>query len=59
MPNPGLAAGQNSSPIQTPDLLPFRKLVQQLLPMNRIRELYQRAQQPVNCSLLENVLTIN
>ena len=56
MPNPGLLAGQNSPPIQTPDLFPFRGLVQRLLPMNRIRELYQRAQQPVNRSLLENVL---
>jgi putative hemolysin len=57
MPNPALLAGQNSPPIQAPDLFPFRGLVQRLLPMNRIRELYQRAQQPVNRSLLENVLT--
>ena len=28
-----------------------------VLPMNRIRELYQRAQQPVNRSLLENILS--
>jgi putative hemolysin len=57
MPNPALLAGQNSPPIQAPDLFPFRGFVQRLLPMNRIRELYQRAQQPVNRSLLENVLT--
>src|SRR5882724_8732666 len=57
MPNTGLLAGQNSPPIQSPDLFPFSGLVQRFLPMNRIRELYQRAQQPVNCSLLENVLT--
>jgi putative hemolysin len=57
MPNPALLTGQSSSPIQAPDLFPFRGLVQKLLPMNRIRELYQRAQQPVNRSLLENVLS--
>jgi len=57
MPNPGLLAGQNSPPIQAPDLFPFRGLVEKFLPMNRIRELYQRAQQPINRSLLENVLT--
>jgi|SRR5947207_561182 len=57
MPNPALIADQNSSPIQAPDLFPFRGLVQRFLPMNRIRELYQRAQQPVNRSLLENVLS--
>ena len=57
MPNPGLLAGQSSSPVQAPDLFPFRRLVQKLLPMNRIRDLYQRAQQPVNRSLLDNVLT--
>ena len=56
MPNPGLLAGQNSPPIQAPDLFPFRGLVEKFLPMNRIRELYQRAQQPVHRSLLENVL---
>lgn len=57
MPNPGLLTGQNSPPIQAPDLFPFRGLVQRLLPMHRIQELYRRAQQPVNRSLLENVLT--
>jgi putative hemolysin len=57
MANSGLLAGQTGSPVQTPDLFPFRGLVQRFLPMQRIRELYQRAQQPVNRSLLENVLT--
>ena len=57
MPNPGLLAGQSSSPIQPPDHFPFRGLVQKLLPMNRIWELYLRSQQPVNRSLLENLLT--
>ncbi len=57
MPNFGLLAGQSGPPFQAPDLFPFRGLVQRLLPMNRIRELYRRAQQPVNRSLLENVLT--
>jgi hypothetical protein len=31
-------------------------LVQHFLPLQRIRELYRRAQQPVNRSLLEDVL---
>lgn len=57
MPNPGLLTGQNNPPIQAPDLFPFRGLVEKFLPMNRIRELYQRAQQPINRSLLENVLS--
>jgi putative hemolysin len=57
MPNPGLLTGQSSSPIQAPDLFPFRGLVEKFLPMNRIREIYQRARQPINRSLLENVLT--
>jgi len=57
MPNPGLLAGQNSPPIQAPDLFPFRGLVEKFLPMTRIRELYKRAQQPINRSLLENLLT--
>ena len=56
MPNSGLLTGQNNPPIQAPDLFPFRGLVEKFLPMNRIRELYQRAQQPINRSLLENVL---
>src|ERR1700690_860305 len=59
MPISGLLAGpsQTGSSAQSPDLFPFRRAVQRLLPMERIRELYRRAQQPVNRSLLENVLT--
>jgi putative hemolysin len=58
MPLSGLLAGQGPSfPFrQDPDLFPFRGFLQQFLPMMRVRELYQRAQQPVNRSLMENVL---
>ena len=57
MPISGLLAGPSpGSSVQGPDLFPFRRSVQRLLPMERIRELYRRAQQPVNRSLLENVL---
>jgi len=56
MADSGFLAGQTGSPVQTPDLFPFGGIVQRFLPMQRIRELYQRAQQPVNRSLLENVL---
>jgi putative hemolysin len=59
MPSSEVLAGriQGSSPGQDPDLFPFANMVQKLLPMERIRELYRRAQQPVNRSILENVLT--
>jgi putative hemolysin len=59
MPNPVLLAGQGRSgpAVQSPDLFPFRRLTQRFLPMQRIRELYRRAQQPINRSLLENVLS--
>ena len=57
MEDSGLLTGQTGSPVQTPDLFPFGGIVQRFLPMQRIRELYQRAQQPINRSLLENVLT--
>jgi putative hemolysin len=55
----GLVAGQSKPGASTrgPDLFPFRGLFQHLLPIERIRDLYRRAQQPVNRSLLENVLT--
>jgi len=49
--------GTQGSLIQPPDFLPFRRLAEGLLPSRRIRDLYRRAQQPVNRSLLENVLT--
>ncbi len=59
MPNPGLLAAQGSTgpSIGGPDRFPFRGLVQRFLPLERIRELHRRAQQPVNRSLLENVLS--
>ena len=58
MPISGLKAStsQTGPSLQRPDLFPFRGLVQRLLPLERIRELYRRAQQPVNRSLFENVL---
>ena len=57
MPFSGLLASHGQSgPAQNPDLLPFRRLAQHFLPVQRIRELYRRAQQPVNRSLLENIL---
>jgi putative hemolysin len=37
--------------------IPLPRLFRRLSPMERVRELYQRAQQPVNRSILENVLT--
>ncbi|MCU1295769.1 MAG: putative hemolysin [Acidobacteriaceae bacterium] len=59
MPNSGSLAVANStsSAGKAPDLFPFKGLADRLLPMQRIRELYSRAQQPVNRSLLENVLS--
>jgi putative hemolysin len=58
MPISGLLLGQRhrGSALQSPDLFPFHGVARRLLPMHRIRELYHRAQQPVNRSLLENVL---
>jgi putative hemolysin len=43
--------------MQSPDLFPFQRFVRRLMPLERVRELYHRAQQPVNRSILENVLT--
>jgi putative hemolysin len=58
MPIPGFLTAPNSgSPIQSPDLFPFRGLAQRFLPLERVRQLYRRAQQPFNRSLLENVLS--
>jgi putative hemolysin len=58
MPISGLLPGrrQSGSALDGPDLFPFRGLGARFLPIRRIRELYRRAQQPVNRSLLENVL---
>lgn len=58
MPISGLAASPGqTAPSQGPNLFPFRSLLQHFLPMERVRELYRRAQQPANRSLLENVLS--
>src|ERR1700685_560019 len=58
MPNLGLLTPpQPASPVQSPDLFPFQRFVRRLMPLERVRELYRRAQQPVNRSILENVLT--
>jgi putative hemolysin len=43
--------------IPLPDFLPFKELLERLMPLRRVRELYSRAQQPVNRSLLENLLS--
>ena len=57
MPNPGLVAGRGvPGSQQAPDLFPGKRLWQRLQPIYRIRALYRRAQQPLNRSLLENVL---
>lgn len=42
--------------IHTPDLFPGKNLWQRLQPLHKVQELYRRAQQPTNRSLLENVL---
>jgi len=59
MPIAGSIAGQSQtgSPPQSPELFPFRGLLHHLMPMERVRELYRRAQQPINHSIMENVLT--
>ena len=49
--------GASGSLIQPPDFFPFRRFAQKFLPSRRIRDLYCRAQQPVNRSLLQNVLS--
>jgi len=59
MPDLGLLAapGQPASPVQSPDLFPFQRIMRRFMPMERVRELYRRAQQPVSRSILENVLS--
>lgn len=44
------------SPSQAPDLFPGKNLWQRLQPLHKVQELYRRARQPANRSLLENVL---
>jgi putative hemolysin len=41
----------------TPPKIPLPRLFRRLTPIEKVRELYQRAQQPVNRSILENVLS--
>jgi len=41
---------------QAPEQFPFRRFLRRFTPMERARELYRRAQQPLNRSILENVL---
>ncbi len=58
MPNLGLLTpAQPGAPVQSPDLFPFQRFVRRFMPLERVRQLYRRAQQPVNRSILENVLT--
>jgi len=58
MPLSGLMAGHSGAgpSVPDPDLFPFRNLLKPLLPLERVRELYRRALQPINRSLLENLL---
>jgi len=55
MPTQGLLGQPAASP-QGPDLFPFQRLIRRLTPIEQVRELYRRAQQPTNCSILENLL---
>jgi putative hemolysin len=58
MPISGLQAETQraGSSVQTPSLFPGKNLWQRLQPLHKVQELYRRAQQPANRSLLENVL---
>ncbi len=58
MPNSDLLGWTRSAttPPQMPDFLALRRLAQRLMPMNRVRELYQRAQHPAERPLMENLL---
>lgn len=48
--SPGMASGRG------PDRFPLGDLMRRFIPKDRIREIYRRAQQPTNRSILENVL---
>jgi len=48
--------GSARSSVQPPDLFPGKNLWQRLQPLRKVQELYRRAQQPANRSLLENLL---
>lgn len=58
MPNSDLLGwtGSAATPPQMPDFFALRKLAQRLMPMNRVRELYRRAQHPAERPLMENLL---
>lgn len=58
MPNSDLFGwtGSAATPPLIPDFFALRKLAQRLMPMNRVRELYERAQQPAERPLMENLL---
>jgi putative hemolysin len=56
MPTADLFQSSRLAPAGIPNP-PFQRLFRRLSPLERIRELYHRAQQPVNRSILENVLT--
>ncbi len=58
MPTPEsiVSPGTLRTPARTPDPFPFQRLVHRFLPLERVREIYRRAQQPVDRSILENVL---
>jgi len=58
MPNLGLTAPQPAPPpVSSPELFPFQRLIQRLMPLERVRDLYRRAQRPTSRSILENVLS--
>jgi putative hemolysin len=57
MPNSAFLAPETSPAFHAPDLFPFNGWAQRFLPLERIREIYRRAQQPASRSLLENVLS--
>jgi len=59
MSSTGLLAqgGQPPSPFHGRGPSPFQGLIGLFQPLERVRELYRRAQQPVNSSILDNVLS--
>lgn len=58
MPSPDLLVTPRlpGSPGHIPDPFQFQRLVRRFMPSERLRELYHRALEPVNRSILENVL---
>jgi len=51
------ASGQPASPLHSPGLFPFQRLMRRFMPVDRVRDLYRRALQPSDRSILENVLS--